>query len=169
MGVHPHIMGTPDVLNKRIRSHGNDRNTSGVFSRQVPYFLRGFIAVHDRHLNVHQNSVIISFRAPAHFFDRDFPIGRLFDRGPRRRQDFPGYFGIQLIVFRKQDTFARQVGGNSGTRLPRRPIAAGSGELLKDVQQAGTEQRFGNKIIDPGLTGLPLYFRPVIGGKQNNG
>ena len=58
---------------KSIGSHGNNRQFS-LFTRKAPECCSGLITIHDRHLDIHKNKIIRTFRRSFHFFNCDFSI-----------------------------------------------------------------------------------------------
>ncbi len=59
----PEFSARSFILCKCIRCHRNDRNASLLLIRKPPDRPRCLVAVHDRHLDIHQNQIIIIFPA----------------------------------------------------------------------------------------------------------
>ena len=58
MAIHSCFQTSLYILSKSIRSHGNDGNISFYLIRESPNGPGGITAVHNRHLDIHQNRVI---------------------------------------------------------------------------------------------------------------
>ena len=75
--VHAAFHGVAAILIEGIGGHGKDRNSgqSGIFqSADLP---GGGIAVHDRHLHIHQHQIIAARHGGADLFHRH---GTIFSR-----------------------------------------------------------------------------------------
>ncbi len=59
MGVHSGFKRIPDIFGKRIGSHSNNGNGQRERMPKVAYGLCSFIAVHDRHLHIHQYHLVL--------------------------------------------------------------------------------------------------------------
>ena len=114
VAVHARGHGPFHVFPVGVGGHGDDRHQAGVDAVQSPDFSRGFIAVHFRHLDVHENKIIIVFgrgREHVHPFQAVF---RCVNRGPGAGQEFLHNHAVDFNVFHQQDAHAFQVDGIHG-------------------------------------------------------
>ena len=105
MSIHACIFGQLYIFCKSIGSHGNNRQFS-LFTRKAPDCCSCLITIHDRHLDIHKNKIIQSFRRSFHFFNCDFPIFCCFHFCPCHLQNFNTNFSVQLIILNQQNPFS---------------------------------------------------------------
>ena len=60
MTVHSRLESLLFVFLEGVGSHGDDRNQSLIFIRKTSYYPGCFVSIHYRHLDIHQNQVIVS-------------------------------------------------------------------------------------------------------------
>ena len=108
MSIHACIFGQLYIFCKSIGSHGNNRQFS-LFTRKAPDCCSCLITIHDRHLDIHKNKIIQSFRRSFHFFNCDFSIFCRFHFCTCHLQNFTSNFSVQLIILNQQNPFSRVV------------------------------------------------------------
>ena len=98
MSVHTCIQRRLPVLVKGIRRHGDDRYPGKVRIFKLPDLSRGFISIHNRHLDIHQDQVVLAGFGRFHFFYGDRAIvGHIQDEAGFL-QDFHGNLLVQFVV-----------------------------------------------------------------------
>lgn len=97
------------ILFKGVRRDGDDRDLRLRLVVQGADQPRGLIAVHRRHLDIHQNDVVGPRRSVFHHLDRDVPVAGDIERKARLGQDRLSDHLVHFVVFRQQDLFAREV------------------------------------------------------------
>ena len=151
-----------------MRGHGDNRKLREARVGANP--LRGLIAVHAGHLNIHQHEIV---RGVPHGLHGFFPILRRIHLRRRGAQNFARQLLIQKIIFHQQNfgvaQHRRRLGGRRRLRglLFRRHVA-----LLEHVHD-GIEQerlfhRLDEKRIDARFSGLLHDFFPAKGGHHDN-
>ena len=105
MSIHACIFGQLYIFCKSIGSHGNNRQFS-LFTRKAPDCCSCLITIHDRHLDIHKNKIIRTFRRSFHFFNCDFSIFCCFHFCPCHLQNFNTNFSVQLIIINQQNPFS---------------------------------------------------------------
>ena len=106
MSVHPRFQSGFNVLGKSIGRHGNDRDRAGVLPKKRADGLSGFIPIHHRHLDVHENRIIGSGQRCGKSFQGFGPVARHHGLCAVHLHEADQNFGIDLIVLRDQKTAA---------------------------------------------------------------
>ena len=115
--VHAAFHGAAAILIEGVGGHGKDRDPgqSGVFQRaDLP---GGGIAIHDRHLNIHQHQIIAARRGGAYFFHRYGTVVSRIDPEAILPSNFLRDLAVQLVVLHQQDLPALEVGIFLGQKL----------------------------------------------------
>ena len=109
MSVHAGGQGFPHVLLIGVGAHGNDRQPLRIFGAKAADLLRCLIAVHDRHLDIHQHRVVAARRRILDLVDGDLAVLGIVDL----KAGFLEYRGrdhaVHLVVLGKQQPFAREI------------------------------------------------------------
>ena len=165
MVIHPGIQCRLFIFGEGVCRHGDDRDARLLGVIHPPYLLCRIVAVHHRHLDIHEHGGVMVLGAVPHGFDGQLAVEGLLDDGSRHFEDFAGDLDIQLVVLHKQDAPAPEIDGRGFVRLRRTVLPLGHDELLKHIQQAGPEQRLGDEGVHSGPAGFLLDFGPVVSRK----
>nr|WP_041795010.1 hypothetical protein [Pararhodospirillum photometricum] len=150
--------------------HGHRGNLAGMAQAA-----RGLVAIHDRHLDVHQHHVegARHGREPAQGFAPVFHQG---DKGAFQFQDPPRDLAIEGVVLGHQDADPRQtrsfLGAGSPKGQARGQMALASGSAFQNgVTQGGGRDRLGQEGVDHlGARGQQDGFAGAArGGKDQSG
>lgn len=106
MGRHARVHGLSHILRKGIGSHGNNRDFPCIRPLQSPYPASGFISVHFRHLDIHENRIIGSRSSLPEFLQRLRPIGFDCCFRPINGQQLTENLCIDGIILRDQEPSA---------------------------------------------------------------
>ena len=142
MIVHPHAVCLSDICGEGVGGQRQYRDRRGVFPFKAPYGCRSVIAVHDRHLDIHQNSIVIANGGGTKGFDGLLPILNGFNDYFLHFQKLYGDLPVQLVVLGKKNPFVCQ------RRAALFLCSAGSGGMtglqkqLQYVEHFGLKQRF---------------------------
>ena len=90
------------ILFKGICRHGDNRRFGKIMVRQCPDQFCRLISVHDRHLNIHQNQVVISRFGKSKLFHRLLTVFRCFDLESFFLQDRHGNLPVYRVIFHQQ-------------------------------------------------------------------
>ena len=101
MGIHSCLESCLSVFLERIGGHGNDRDARLGFIFQRADGVGGIIAIHARHLDIHQNTVVRVRIAILYPFNASLAISHTIDLDVISLQNLDGYLGIEVIVFGK--------------------------------------------------------------------
>ena len=102
MPVHPGFLGFLYVLLEGIRRHGDDRNAGESGVGKSADRLRCRVSIHNRHLYIHQDHIVVSRLGRRRHFQRDLSILRRFDQKSRLIQQHLRDLHVDHIVFDKQ-------------------------------------------------------------------
>ena len=108
--VHAAFQCVAAILVKGVGGHGNDRERCPGRVVQRADLPGGGIAVHDRHLHIHQHQIIAARRCGAYLFHRHSTVFSRIDKEAVLPQDLLCDLTVQLIVLYQQDLFALEVG-----------------------------------------------------------
>ena len=166
MGVHTVFQGGFLVLLHGVGRHGDDGQGLHVLPAQRPDRAGRFVAVHHRHLHIHQDGVVIALLRPAHHVHRVGAVRGGFHLEASLLQDHLGNLPVQLVVLHQQDPLPAKI-----------RLGPGGGLLLldevvgrqKDGFQVGHEQGLGAEGGDARPFGFLLDVRPVVGGEDDDG
>lgn len=100
--IHADRLGGLHILGKGVGGHGDNRHTLAVIARAAADGAGRVVAIHPRHLNVHEHHVVISVGAVSQTIHRLNAVPRAIDRQPAHFQQFCGNLGIELIVLYQQ-------------------------------------------------------------------
>ena len=115
-----------DAFLEYIGGHGDDGDCPGILSAKRPDAFAGFQAVHDRHADIHEDGVIVTFWGSGELLQAFLAVAGGIDLNALALQQHDGDFGVQYIVFAKQDMHSFEVclaflvlflGGLPGTDL----------------------------------------------------
>ena len=108
MGIHPRLYGGPDIFCKGIGRHGDDRDPGRIRCLHGPDRPCGRIAVHFRHLDVHEDASIGTVGRCGDEVHRLFSVhGRLTDKSHLLQQE-AGNLTVDLHIVDDQDPDARK-------------------------------------------------------------
>ena len=116
MGAHAGVQRRPFVLGKGVGRHGDDGNGGRVRPLQGADGPGGLVAVHHRHLDVHQNGVKLPLRRPLEALQRQAAILHNLTGGPLDLQQLREDFRVDGVVFGGQEAQPPQIGGRPGLR-----------------------------------------------------
>ncbi len=111
MAVHPGLHRIPAVFLKGIGRHGDNRNIRQPWIFQRPNRSGGLVAVHRRHLHIHQDDVVEVRRRPLDLLHSHIPIIRLLHHHSVAFQQLPGDFTVEGVVLHQQHALALQIRG----------------------------------------------------------
>lgn len=100
--IHADRLGGLYILGKGVGGHGDNRHTLAVIARAAADGAGRVVAIHPRHLNVHERHVVISVGAVSQTIHRLNAVPSAIDRQPAHFQQFCGNLGIELIVLYQQ-------------------------------------------------------------------
>ena len=103
MTVHSGRFGQRNIFRECIRSHCKNRNAPGVPPVRCTDCLRGIITVHNRHLDIHKDQIVVTDRRAAKAFHRLAPIPCRFHLSPQFRHPLSGNLLIDFVVFHQQN------------------------------------------------------------------
>ena len=109
MPVHPYILYVLYVFRKDVGRHSDDRDPRQFRIRQRADRFRSFIAVHYRHLDIHQHAVIITGAGHRHFFLPNLSVFRRLYLEAQFHQDHLRNFPVDRIIFYQQQSFITEV------------------------------------------------------------
>lgn len=81
-----------------VGAHGNNGQTLIIYSIQCPDFRCSLIAIHNRHLDVHQYRVIMPLWVPADLLQADLPIFSPFDFNSVFGEDQGCNFRVYFVI-----------------------------------------------------------------------
>lgn len=106
MTVHACIKGVLLVLLKGIRRHRHNRDRGLLFIGKAPDSLRRLIAVHMRHLHVHENQVIGACRLLLHAADALHAILDALHHKSHAAKNIQRNLCVQVIILGQQNVLA---------------------------------------------------------------
>jgi len=128
------------------------------------------ITIHNRHLDIHKNKIIRTFRRSFHFLNCDFSIFCRFHFCTCHLQNFTSNFSVQLIILNQQNPFSRVVWFWQLLQIISRCFFFSSWSKLPQCsRQPETEQRFCNKSIYTCSLCFFFNFAEFIGCQYNDG
>ena len=168
-GVHAAVERPLPLLLEYVGRHGHDRDGGARRVVQRTDALGGGVAVHDRHLNIHQHQIIAVCGRTAHLVHRDRAVFGGIDQKTVLMQDLHRDLAVELVVLDQQHVPSAEVRLRFGqdVRLSRRRRMAGGGQ--QSVAQVGQEHRLGAEGRHARRLRLRLDIRPVVGGQDDDG
>lgn len=97
------------VLLEGVGGNGDNRQLCQTFIRQCADLLGRFVAVHNGHLDIHENQVIITGCGLLHHFHSDGAVIGLLGDDAGLLKDGDGDFAVQLVVLNDQQALALEV------------------------------------------------------------
>ena len=166
MGIHACIHGILYILRKGIGRHGNDGDGPGIFPVQGPDGPGSLIAVHHRHLDVHQNGIKLSWLCLDKPLQGQLSVLQNLTERSLQLQQFRQYLRIDLIVLCNQEPASVQTAG-SCFRC-RFVSACFCLKLQNLLLQDGYEKRSGKESAASFNCTLFVCFLLVTGGQKQN-
>lgn len=109
MAVHSGLPGLFDVSREGVGSHCDDGHSAGVGPGQRPDLLGGLIAVHDRHLHVHEDQAIVARRGLGELFAALDAVISALHNGAGLGEELNPDLLVERIVFYQQEPSAAKV------------------------------------------------------------
>ena len=106
MTVHACINGVPLILLKCIRRHRHNRNRRLLLIGKAPDGLRRLIAVHMRHLHIHENQVIGTCRLRLHAAYALHAVLDALHHKSHAAKDIQRNLCVQIVILGQQDVLA---------------------------------------------------------------
>ena len=144
MPRHAGVSGFLAVFDPRVRGDGDDGqiDQTDLLANDA----RGRVAVHDRHLNVHQHGVETRF-GRAQPLDSGESVACNHHLGPGAREHQLDHVLVELIVFGHEQTQAREAPVGFLWRGQHRRVVAGIGPTHR-FQQARGHDRLGHDTVE---------------------
>ena len=168
MLVHPHGLGRLNILGESVGRHGDNGDLLAVIPVHGPDGSGGVVAVHPRHLDVHEDDVVISVLTAEHPVHSFRSVGSALHSEAGHLQDLPGDLRVQLIVLHKQGTATRQIYLSKLCKRRNRFLLLFAYQGAEGPGQPGAEQRLADEGVGTGRPGLLLNVRPVIGRNDDD-
>ena len=131
--------------------------------------LRRLVAVHIRHLYVHQYDVVVPGGRRIHLLHGLGPVAGDLHVEPGIVQQGLGDHLVHTVVFGQQNALPGEIRLRFRLTFSLRPGALEFHERLRQhAPQLGHEQRLGAEGVYAGLPRLFLYVGPVIGGQYDD-
>ena len=101
MPVHSRCLGLDDVVREHVGGHRQNDGSLRIIPAQGTERGSRRVSVHDGHLDIHQDKLIIPFLRPGKDVERLFPVVGDVNGRPFHQEEFFSYFLIDFIVFHK--------------------------------------------------------------------
>ena len=124
----------------------------------------GIVAVHHRHLHIHQDQPVLSRLGRGEGLCHRLPVLADIAGSPHHIQQLLQDFRVDLVVLRHQNVHPLQHAGLA--RGFRRLLAVEDRVHL--LPEAGEEERLRQAGVHPGGLGLVLHLRPVVAGQNQD-
>ena len=108
MRVHAGIQGGLFVLGKGVGRHGDNGDAAGVFPVKGTNGPGGIVAVHHRHLHVHQDRVKLAFFRASEALQGQKAVFRDLTGGPLQLQELREDLCVYLVVLGGQEAHTVQ-------------------------------------------------------------
>ena len=161
--IHAGILGTDDVFGEGIRRHGEDRKCFGIPLGKAADRSGGFIAIHDRHLDIHEDELVVARWMGGDLVNAVLSIHCRLDIGACHFEELLRDFTVQGIILDDKDAPAgqSQAAERQDTCLFRY-LAFPFGARLQCSEETGAEEGLRDEVIGPCLAGFCFDRRIVI-------
>ena len=103
MSVHTGFPAGCNVFCGDVGRQSQDRNRRGICTRQLPDRVRGFKSIHNRHLNIHKDHIVIALGHLGKALQSLTAVRGTLYHGSEFSDEFHGNLLIQFIVFNQKD------------------------------------------------------------------
>ena len=166
MRGHPVLQSRFLILIHGVGGHGNDGQVPDIRPGHRPDRPGRLVAVHNRHLYVHQDRVIVALLGCLHHLYRIRAVrGRLHDK-PCLLQNLFRNLAVQFVILHKQDSLSAEI-----SLEPCRFFLFLLNQAVCHKEyglQIRHKERFCAERGNPGCLGLLLNIRPVIGSQNDD-
>ena len=161
VGIHAEHQAALAFVGHRMRGDGDDRQRD--VARIHAQDAGRLVAVHHRHLQVHQHDRIETRRMGTNAFQRLLSVvGHLHLRLPAFEQLHRELL-VDRVVFHQQHAQARQVGRRIGLVRRRHERACIAGQPLDEVAQRFGQHRLGYEMARTEFLGIAVHQLRVVG------
>ena len=165
MGVHAGLQRVADVIHKGVGRHGDDGHRLSRWVLAGPDGPGCLVAVHDRHLDIHKDDVVLAGGGGFKFIHSLLAVLRGVADSPHGAEDLHQYHAVDFdIVYHHDMLLIHHI----------RPIAdagplLGAQHPLDGLFEVGHKEGLGQEVLNAHLQGLLFDVLPVIGGEEQDG
>ena len=109
MGSHPVLQCGLFIFIHRIGCHGNDRQMAHIRPGHGPDRSGCLIAIHDRHLHIHQDGIIVSLFHLLHHLHRIRAVWSRIHDETGLFQDFLRNLTVEFVILYEQNTLSVKI------------------------------------------------------------